>query len=258
MRIDIDVSMDYRIAANDPVLLTLEAAQTDGQSVVASTLDIENASLKRISGEGIPAERIWASVPGERLRLRYRATVDLTHPVADLRALPATPFHALPGDFVTYLRPSRFCQSDLFETFVTEEFGHLEGGAKVAAIADWVASEISYVPASSTSATTASDTFVSRTGVCRDFAHLVCTLVRAAKIPARYTSGYGPNVRPQDFHAVAQVWLGDAWHLVDATGMSSADELAMIGAGRDAGDVAFMETEHWADVISQTVNVSRR
>ena len=60
-------------------------------------------------------------------------------------------------------------------------------------------------------------------------------------------SCYAPRVTPQDFHAVAEVFLADAtipgggaWHLLDATGMARADEIVKIGVGRDAADVSFL------------------
>jgi len=257
MPINIDVALQYQISDGDMVLLILEAARSDGQSVLESDLEIENATLRRINPEGAVGQRIWANVPGRRFSLRYRAKVDVTRHVVTLENLAATPLNTLPGKVLTYLRPSRFCQSDLFTEFAAQQFGHLNGGAKIASILDWVTTEMSYVPGSSNAETTAVETFRAREGVCRDYAHVVCSLARAARIPARYTSVYGARVTPPDFHAVAEVWLDGAWHLVDATGMGLATDMVVIGAGRDAADVAFMETEHWADPISQSVAVSQ-
>lgn len=242
MRIDIDVTMEYQLG--DPmVFLAIEAAHTDGQIIREEQLDIEGATVNRINGEGGLGQRIWANVPDEHLQLRYRAAVDITRPAIALEDLAATPMHELPGEAVSYLRPSRFCQSDMFIAFVARRFGDYEGGAKVAAIRDWVSEEMTYLAGSSNAATTVLDTFISREGVCRDYAHMVCALVRAANIPARYASVYGAEVTPPDFHAVAQVWLDGGWHLVDATGMCPAESLVVMSIGRDACDVAFMETE---------------
>ena len=257
MRLEIELFMDYAIESCDPALLAITAAHTDGQTVLESALEIENATLRWMDGEGKLGQRVWAATEGEQLKLRYRAKVDVTRPEVALQNLAATPWHALPGEVLTFLRPSRFCPSDLFAAFVSKQFGHLEGGEKIAAILAWTAASLGYAPGSSTATTTAIDTFVAREGVCRDYAHLVCSMARAANIPARYTTGYGADVNPPDFHAVAEVWLDGAWHLVDATGMSSAAGLVVIGSGRDAGDVAFMETEKWANPIRQRINVSR-
>lgn len=256
MRIKIDVTLDYKLSRAEPVLLTLAVAQTDGQILNDSHLEVDGAKLRWIDAEGMVGQRVWASLSTEQLKLHYTASVDITRPEVPLGSLAPTPFHALPASIISYLRPSRFCQSDLFTSFVEQEFGHLAGGAKIAAMRDWIAAELAYDPQSSNPATTAIDTFVARAGVCRDFTHLMCSLARAANIPARYTSVYGIGVNPPDFHAVAEVWLDGGWHMVDATGMSTAGGLAVIGAGRDAVDVAFMENENGAMPLNQSINVS--
>lgn len=256
MRITIDVTMEYQLPRAEPVLLTLAAAHTDGQTLCESHLDVQNARLEWIDAEGMVGQRVWAFLDTPDLSLRYSATVDVTRPALVLEELAPTRFDALPAHSITYLRPSRFCQSDLFTSFVAQEFGHLTGGTKVAAMRDWIQREIAYIPGSSNPATSAIDTFVARAGVCRDYAHLMCSLTRAANIPARYTSAYGIGVNPPDFHAVAEVWLDGAWHLVDPTGMSRADRMVVIGSGRDAVDVAFMENESGAMPQNQFINVA--
>lgn len=258
MRLEIDVLMDYQLARAEPVLLTIEAVHGSGQSIVDQTLEIQQAAFRQINDETVGATRVWANVQQDRLTLRYRATVDITRVAPPIETLPATDPEALPADVYAYLRPSRYCPSDLFSGFVEKTFGHLAGGARVAAIRDWVANALSYTSGSSTATTCARDTFLSREGVCRDFAHLVCALARASHIPARYTSGYGAYVSPPDFHAVAEVWLDGAWYIIDATGMSTPSGLAIIAAGRDAGDVAFMETMGPAYAISQTLCITER
>lgn len=257
MKLSIDVYMDYQTAADDPVLLAVTAAQTQGQTVLHSDLQVEDATLRWIDGTGQRGQMVWAFVPGERLKLRYKAAVDVTRATVSLDHLAPTPFPDLPAAVIPYMRPSRFCPSDLFVSFAARQFGHLQGGAKIAAMRDWVADALTYVPGSSTGTTTAIDTFVTRQGVCRDYAHVMCSLARAANIPARYVSGYGPRVDPPDFHAVAEVWLDGAWHLVDPTCTSTPSDLAIIGSGRDASDVSFMETEKFAQPIFQRIDVSQ-
>jgi transglutaminase-like putative cysteine protease len=86
---------------------------------------------------------------------------------------------------------------------------------------------------------------------------MLCGLARASRVPARYVSAYGVSVAPPDFHAVVQVWLDNRWHLIDPTGMCDADELVLIGIGRDAADVPFMETPDEARLLDQRIRVSR-
>ncbi len=96
----------------------------------------------------------------------------------------------------------------------------------------------------------------SAVGVCRDFAHVMITLARASGMPARMASVYAPLDPPQDFHAVAEVYLDGGWHLVDATGMARPDQMVRIGVGRDAADVAFLTVYGNAVMQSQSVRVT--
>lgn len=139
----------------------------------------------------------------------------------------------------------------------------MQGGARVALMRDWIASEIAYEPGSSTADTTALDTFVERRGVCRDFAHVMIAFARASAIPARYVSCFAPGVEPPDFHALAEVFLADparpgggAWHMVDPTGMADPASTAKIGVGHDAADVSFMTVFGTADYGDHEVRVT--
>jgi len=162
----------------------------------------------------------------------------------------------LPGDTVPYLMGSRYCPSDQFQSFVYEQFGHLDGGSRIMAMRAWIHDNVRYVPGISNSATTAIDTFHTLQGVCRDFAHVMITFARACGIPARIASVYALGVKPQDFHAVAEVFLSGEWHIVDATGMANADTIAKIGIGRDAADIAFLTAFGPAHMLAQSVRVT--
>ncbi len=156
---------------------------------------------------------------------------------------------------VRHLLDSRFIPAEKFRQFVEAEFGSLHGGARIAAMRDWIEASFEYVRGSSDAETTAVDTFVGRQGVCRDYAHVMICLARASQIPARMVSVYAPSVEPPDFHAVAEVWLDGAWRLVDATGMADASEMARIGVGRDAADIAFMMVFGASELKDQRVKV---
>ena len=256
MRFQIDIALHYQFGLANTLFLALEAAHYPGQTVEQEELLIGDAWITRIEGDDGVGQRIWAQVPAGDMQLNYRATLDVTRPNLPLENLAAVDLHQIPGRVAPYLRPSRYCQSDKFISFVNKRFGHLAGGAKVAAIRQWIQDELSYVPGSSDSDTNVLETFASREGVCRDYAHLICAMVRAANIPARMVAVYSPYVTPQDFHAVAEVWLDGAWHLVDPTGMCLPADLAVIAVGRDAYDVAFMESQAPATLMSQSVQVT--
>lgn len=256
-KLAISASLDYMLAGPSDVILSIEAAPTPGQRLIGARIDLPPADhFARVPADEGLGERILMRLP-DRLTCHYESEVEVTRPVPDLPNLPATPVHLLPGEAVRYLMGSRFCPSDRFQSFVASEFGGLAGGAAVAAMAAWCADRMTYAAGMSGPQTTALETFVQRQGVCRDYAHLMITFARAAAIPARMVSGYAPDVAPQDFHALAEVWLDGAWHMVDATGMAPANEVARICVGRDAADVAFLTTYGTATLQAQKVTVER-
>jgi transglutaminase-like putative cysteine protease len=255
MKLRIQAQIDYSLPQLTDLILHLEAAHLPEQPVSDARLDLSPvAHFARVAAHDHVGERILIRAQ-DRLTANYSATVDIQRILADVRGLNAVPPHMLPGEAVQYLLDSFYCPASEFQSFVIESFGELQGGARVAAIVDYVAEHFRYVPGVSDATTTALETFVRRRGVCRDFAHMVITLVRASCIPARFASVYAPRVSPQDFHAVAEVFLDGSWHLVDATGMATEGEMAKIGIGRDAADVAFLTSFGPVMMNSQSVNV---
>ncbi len=256
MRLSIDVLLDYSLAAQADVLLQVEAAAMVDQRILSENLTVTSPEpLRAIYGEETVGQRTWAAGV-DHFTARYRSIVEIDRSAPALTGLTASYARDLPGLVLPYLLPSRYIESHLFETFVTRRFGAVTGGAKILAMRDWIMREMVYVSGASDGETSATDSFVRREGVCRDYAHLMAAFARAALIPARLVSVYAPNVSPPDFHAVVEVWLEDSWHLVDATGMAAPDEMARIAVGRDATDIAFMTVFGQATLIEQRVTVT--
>lgn len=257
MKLHIQSHLDYHFAAPTDVLLQLEVAQIPEQAVRNAHIDVSPCEhFARVPAQDLIGDRIWVLANG-RLTVDYTATVSIDRVLTDCLDLPRVEPRLLPGETVQYLMGSRYCPSDQFQNFVEAEFGSLDGGRRVTAMRDWIETSFSYVPGVSNSDTTALDTFVRRQGICRDYAHVLITLVRASGIPARIASVYALGVEPQDFHAVAEVFLGGEWHLVDATGMAEEAAMAKIGVGRDAADVSFLTAYGLATLNNQQVEVRR-
>lgn len=72
-------------------------------------------------------------------------------------------------------------------------------------------------------------------------------LLRGLDVPARLVSVYAPGLFPMDFHAVAEAFVEDAWHIVDATALAPRSSLLRIATGQDASETAFL-SQHWAQV----------
>jgi transglutaminase-like putative cysteine protease len=166
------------------------------------------------------------------LELNYRAEVSGS----------ATPPEKNDADLIRYVRPSRYCESDRLLPTSYGLFGSMQGSELLSAVREWVSANISYVSGSSRHTDGATDTLLARRGVCRDYAHLVISLLRAKDVPARLVSVYAPGLTPMDFHAVVEAWVEGTWHVVDATGLAPRTNLLRIATGRDASDTAFLST----------------
>ncbi|MFC3098478.1 transglutaminase-like domain-containing protein [Alteraurantiacibacter palmitatis] len=265
MPLDISARFTFRLDTPTDVLLQFEAAQLPEQVVLRADTQLgETLHLARVSAADAIGERLLLRAEGE-FAVSYSAQVQVQRQLADIAALQALDPHELPAETVGYLFDSRYCQADRLQSFVATRFGGLQGGARINLMREWIACEIEYAPGSSTSDTTALDTFVERRGVCRDFAHVLIAFARASAIPARYVSCYAPGVDPPDFHALAEVFLADpetpgggAWHMVDATGMADPAHTAKIGVGHDAADVSFMTVFGAAEYGEHEVKVTAR
>ena len=257
MKLEISASLNYRLSEPVDLMLQIEAANGHGQRVLGASLDVGAPEfVARVPAADGICEPIWLRAEGS-LRAEYRARVEIDRPDTDFRSLAAVPLHRLPAGAIPYLNESRYCPSNKFHAFVERRFGDHEGGAKIGRMRDWIESRFTYVSGSSDAETGALDSFVERRGVCRDYAHVMIALARAAHIPARRASAYALRVAPQDFHAVAEVYLDGDWHLVDATGMARASEMARICVGRDAADISFLTAYRDIAFVSQSVKVER-
>lgn len=257
MRLQIDVAMSYTMPQPVDVLLTVEVAQLPDQMLISDSLTIGGVGpLRPIAGEDGIGRRTWMHASGD-FEAQYTATVDVERRPRTINELPITPRGELPADVIPYLWPSRYCEADRFAGFVEKTFAGAEHGARIAAMADWIHDHLDYCLGSSDATTTAVDVFISRQGVCRDFAHLLATFARAAGVPARLVSAYAWQLDPPDFHAVVEVWLDGDWYLVDPTKLASLDGLVRIAVGRDATDIAFMTIFGFADLRAQQVSVRR-
>lgn len=255
MLFDVEASLTYDFATPCEVLLLVEAAHGPDQAVGFEALTFwPNVDAVRVD-DPITRERRTVFTASGRVNALYRAQVEVMHRDHDLADASAMAIRDLPSEVLPFLRASRYAPSDRLERFCDREFGRLTGGRKVMAILDWIAQHVDYRAGVSDAATTAVDTLVDRAGVCRDFTHLAISLCRAADIPARAVSAYAWRLEPPDLHAIAEVYLGGRWRLIDATGLAPIDGLVRVATGRDAADIAFMTIFGQATLIEQSFSI---
>jgi transglutaminase-like putative cysteine protease len=173
---------------------------------------------------------------------------------------PGAPFievQNLPDSALSYLLPSRYCESDRFGQMATEiTADQLPGYDQVTAIVAWIRQNISYSPGSSDIPVSATEINSRQTGVCRDLAHLGIAMCRSLSIPARMVVGYLYDLVPMDLHAWFEAYVGGRWYTFDATQTDSGRGYVSVGYGRDAADVAIYNQFGPAVYpVSQTVSV---
>ena len=253
------IRTDLLYLATQPcdLLLQIEAVSDASQHCQDVCISLPPGVISRqISGEENIGTRRWIQT-GTQFECTYEARVDVIRAQPPLGALATAPVSKTPSDVTKFLMASRYCHPEAFFNFVPTLFAGLEGGALIGALRDWIEINFAYDSGASDATTTATDSFMRRAGVCRDYAHVLIAMARAAGIPARFVSAYAPDVTPQDFHAVAEVYLEGAWYLVDATGMAQPNETVRIGVGRDAADVSFMTSYGRMELKKQAVTVTR-
>ena len=108
---------------------------------------------------------------------------------------------------------------------------------------NYVFTHFEYIKGVTTVDTTLEEILRLKAGVCQDFAHLLTTMLRLTKIPARYVSGYiCPNkdgMRGEGAtHAWAEAYIPDyGWLGLDPTNDCIANEKHVrLAVGRDFGD----------------------
>ena len=227
----VTAELDLELGASVDLILQVATAQQvslHSEALTFTSGDREYMPTEIIDQSGSRLHRLTAE-PGP-LEVRYTAIVDAgsaTTRTSDLEA-------------ITYLRPSRYCQSDEVFAQARRQFRGLEGRELVAAVSTFVATSVTYTPGLSLGTDSAVTTLMTGQGVCRDYAHVVIALLRAMDVPARYAACYAPGLRPMDFHAVAEAYLDGAWYVIDATRLADRRSLVRIATGRDAADCAFL------------------
>ena len=187
--------------------------------------------------------------PAGPLRLTYDAVFHDAY-TPEPQPTPATPQHPageLPPHVLPFLLGSRYCEVDRLSAVAWDLFGKLPpGGARALAVNEWVFKNVFFSYKLTRPNKTALDTYVERTGVCRDMMHLAVSFCRALNIPARYATGYlgdieaDPDPTPMDFSAFYEVYLGGRWWPMDARHGKARIGRVLMARGRDAADVALI------------------
>ncbi len=197
--------------------------------------------------------------PAGTFQVRTSAEVMIADSIDQAFGAPFVEVQNLPDAVLSYLLPSRYCESDRFHQMATEiTLGQSPGYNQVAAIVDWLRKIISYRPGSSDVPLSAVEVNARQVGVCRDLSHLGIALCRSLSIPARMVVGYLYGLQPMDLHAWFEAYVGGRWYTFDPTQQTPTGGYVAVGYGRDAADVAvYNQFGPAVYPTTQTVRVDR-
>jgi transglutaminase-like putative cysteine protease len=257
-RCDVSTSVVWEAQDSASAIVLVRLADADGQERLDEVLEVDGADVEDLGVRPDGARPVRLHAGAGEVSLRYRASVELAQDDAVPTDVTLPRLGGVGVDLLTWTLPSRYCPSDVLTPAANAMFGDRpRTGALLEEVRSWVASAIAYVPGTSDAHTAADETFLRRTGVCRDLAHLTATLLRALDVPARLVSAYALDLDPQDLHAVVEAHDGTAWRLLDATGLAPTGTLGRIATGRDAAEIAWATQDGPLTLRDLAVDVTR-
>ena len=239
MRIVTKCDFVFHIQVPTPFLLMLRPRSSAHQWIISETYRIDPIVpvCEFTDGYGNLCQRLIA--PPGKFTLNTTAEVVTADDIDRNPGGAFTEVQNLPDEILSYLLPSRYCESDRFGQMamdITNEC--MIGYDQVAAIEKWIRDTINYEQNMSDLQVSAIDVNNRGWGVCRDMAHLGIALCRALSIPARMVVGYLYDLKPMSMHAWFEAFIGGRWYTFDPTQVELTGGYVAIGYGRDAADVA--------------------
>ena len=239
MRLRISCDIKFEISEPTPFILMLRPRSGTQQWVEREEYKVEPSIpvFEFTDNYGNLCQRLIANIG--MFSISTSSEVVISNNIDQAFGAPFVEIQNLPDSVLSYLLPSRYCESDCFNDMavsITE--GQLLGYNQVSTITNWLRKNISYLPGSNNQPLSAIQVNLKKFGVCRDLAHLGIALCRSLSIPARIVVGYLYNLQPMDMHAWFEAYIGDRWYTFDATQIGSPGGYVVVGFGRDAADVA--------------------
>ncbi|MBC7566693.1 MAG: transglutaminase family protein [Pedobacter sp.] len=259
MKFEVFAELIYDSTVPSTLILNIQPFKTVGQRVLEEKFDcnIVLKSYEWYANSGEKRFKVLEVPQAQEVVFTYSGVVENQIKTIPARQLDDVQISLMPVSVLSYLNPSRYCESDKLYKFAFDKFGSIESTfEKVMAIRDWIYDNVEYKGGVTSAQTSAYDTLNEQIGVCRDFAHLGVALCRAMTIPARYFTGYAYRLVPQDFHACFEVYLGGHWVIIDATKLMPINGLVKIATSFDATDTALASSFGNLNFKSMAVTIS--
>ncbi len=236
-------------------MLRLEPQHTMDQRVLESNLEISAEHESRVFDDvfGNRTTKVWIESPYDKLRVLSTSIVEVRRPeTPSPRKRTTLPMVWMPWQrqmMMPFLLPAELPESQLRElsgfamSFADRQ--DYDVAETLRDINESIRRDFAYVQGSTNIETTPFEVYVSRRGVCQDFANLFICLARLLGVPARYRVGYihtgtdyDNQLQSEASHAWAEVylpWVG--WRGYDPTNgcLASLDHVC-VASGRNYRD----------------------
>lgn len=146
--------------------------------------------------------------------------------------------------FIDFLTVQRFdCKEEVWQVLQTFDTLSLTPMRAALAMNAYVFKNFKYIPGITSVETTLEEIWMLKAGVCQDFAHILSAMLRMAKIPSRYVSGYiCPNKNGMRGEGATHAWVEAyipfyGWLGLDPTNNCIVDNLHVrLAVGRGFND----------------------
>lgn len=244
LRIQHRTSYEYeRPVRNSKNEARMTPAPTAWQQISHTRLRINPEPTHRVAYRDYFGTAVeFFEVTPEHDRLEAVATSDVLMSILPSLDFPATDEKRA----VEYLPASPMIQWGSDVTELAAALRRETASDTVWSVIDWMRAEMTYQPGTTEVGTSVHEVLEARRGVCQDYVHLCCALLRASEIPARYVSGYfspkplepGESVDAQSHAWVEALIPGLSLLPVDPTNdVAPGPHHVKVGHGRDYTDV---------------------
>jgi transglutaminase-like putative cysteine protease len=255
MRLTANLLVETNAPVDIPCVLMLQPRSGEGQIIVLDELNTSHPYPLKEYLDIYGNRCLRTVIPAGPFRLENRIIADCVDEIAVDGSAPFVLMEDIPDETLLYLLPSRYCEADLFGEKAREIVGSVAPGyQQVEKIRQFIFDRFEYAYGTTDSSSSAKDVLSSLKGVCRDYAHAGITLCRSLDIPARMVVGYLYDLKPMDFHAWFEAFVGDRWYTFDATQEAPRGNRIVVARGRDAADVAI--ATYFTDIGLTRLNVS--
>jgi len=239
MRLRTRCDLCFDVDLPTPIILMLRPRSGWNQWIERESFVIEPGVqlFEYIDAYGNLCQRLIA--PAGTLSIHTDADIRTSEQIDIAPGAPFDEIGSLPDSVLTYLLPSRYCESDRFIELARDiAAGMAPGYDQVDAVNRWLREHIRFNQDTAQLQLSAIEVNLAGQGVCRDLAHLGIALCRALCIPARMVVGYLYGLHPMDFHAWFEAYVGGRWYAFDPTQPTPRGGRVIVAYGHDAADVA--------------------